>query len=80
MRPFVERESERERREGGETYAYLNIQIVALIYEMWQKQKAKKEEEYRTCPILRICDRNNVWGRKIKMLKRLWETFFAMGT
>lgn len=33
----------REREgEGGETYAYLNIQIVALIYEMWQKQKAKK--------------------------------------
>lgn len=29
-------------REGIETYAYLNIQIVALIYEMWQKQKAKK--------------------------------------
>lgn len=68
----LERQKEWERgKRGVELCAYLNIQSVALIYEMWQKQKQQTSVWkaftisiyiYRIvlAPILRKCDRNNV--------------------
>lgn len=71
MRPFGKAERVRDGKKGVELCAYLNIQSVALIYEMWQKQKQQTSVWkaftisiyiYRIvlAPILRKCDRNNV--------------------
>lgn len=64
----TETEGQREVERGVELCAYLNIQIVALIYEMWLKQKQQESvwEPFTIsiyivlAPKLRKCDRNNV--------------------